>query len=387
MKDGKKYTRKSIPFQVALIETIEQGFNMMNKDDDYINGLWYASFCNSEEIARILHPKTAKDYLLKKRADIVADHARYVRVYIDKRQAFGYKSFEETFSDNHYLKFLSRLSDEDKKACSSLAYGDIFYKDFNAYTESTDFGTIVYLNNSLHYFMYFLNLAILEFDEEVPFDVRFNALRIAVRIALQHESMDFDVDPRGIVPKNISDYIENLVVLEKQFIAGHEFSHYLCGHLKDTIVQKIYTFKDAFKSEKIYNIKQQNEFEADLSSILRPNYSDDEKKSIINAALIFFASLDMVEYVDKLMNPIEIGFKSHPSAIDRFERILTKFSCMSLIENDWPKDLLETINFYKKILKDDLDNNLELYDFYGSCYLAEPNTKWRGKALIDRVDY
>ena len=31
--------------------------------------------------------------------------------------------------------------------------------------------------------------------------------------------------------------------------------------------------------------------------------------------------------------------------------------------------------------------NCEMYKFYGSLYLAEPNTEWRGRELIDRVDY
>ena len=31
--------------------------------------------------------------------------------------------------------------------------------------------------------------------------------------------------------------------------------------------------------------------------------------------------------------------------------------------------------------------NFDEYEAYGSAYLDKPNTKWRGKELIDRVDY
>jgi hypothetical protein len=42
---------------------------------------------------------------------------------------------------------------------------------------------------------------------------------------------------------------------------------------------------------------------------------------------------------------------------------------------------------YKEWLCEDIAVNIEIYEFYGSMYLDEPNTKWRGKELIDRVDY
>ena len=356
-------------------------------DEHFLERIWYIPFCNKEEIDRILNPKTAKDYLLKRRADIVADHSRYLRVYINRRRKYGYQSFEETFSDTHYLAFLNKLNEQDKTKCSMVSYGDIFYKDFNAYTECTDYGVIIYLNQSLHYFTYFMNLALLDFKGKVPLHVRVNALRIAIRISLEKESMDFDMDPRGIVPKKISKKIDELASLEKQFVAGHEFSHYLCGHLKETSPRKIHISDDRFISETIYNIDQKREFEADLSSISRPNYSNKEKSYVIYASILFFASLDIVEYVNGVINPIDIGYKDHPRAIERLYKILDTFHDDALLSHNEINKMLKCLDFYKKIIKNDLDNNFDLYDFYGSCYLDEPNTKWRGKQLIDRIDY
>ena len=36
---------------------------------------------------------------------------------------------------------------------------------------------------------------------------------------------------------------------------------------------------------------------------------------------------------------------------------------------------------------DEVGFNIDMYEFYGSLYLDKPNTKWRGRELIDRVDY
>ena len=47
----------------------------------------------------------------------------------------------------------------------------------------------------------------------------------------------------------------------------------------------------------------------------------------------------------------------------------------------------ENAKWLKESLEEDLSFNYDLYDFYGSAYLDKPNTKWRGKKLIDRVDY
>jgi len=38
---------------------------------------------------------------------------------------------------------------------------------------------------------------------------------------------------------------------------------------------------------------------------------------------------------------------------------------------------------YKESLSEDVALNIESYESYGSMYLAQ----WRGKVLVDRVDY
>ena len=44
--------------------------------------IWYMGVCSPEEIDRILNVKDASDYLLKLRADIIADNTRLWRVFL-----------------------------------------------------------------------------------------------------------------------------------------------------------------------------------------------------------------------------------------------------------------------------------------------------------------
>ena len=201
-------------------------------DSEFLSRIWYVGFCNDKEIDRILQPKTAWDYLLKRRADIIADHPRFTRVFLKLSRLKGYTGLDSYFTDKHYKEYISFLSKRNQEKCKHIAYGDVFANDFNGYaTFNNDIGIIIYLNESLRYFNNFINLAILEHVEDVPEDIRLNALRIAVRIALQNESMDFLLDPRGIVPQTIFQRIKDTTNKELQYVAGHEFAHFLCGHL------------------------------------------------------------------------------------------------------------------------------------------------------------
>ena len=71
---------------------------------------WFRIICNKSEAQRILEPKDKRDYFLRKRADIVMDNTRYIRVYRNKARLAGEKwSFENSFIDSHYKNVLKRL--------------------------------------------------------------------------------------------------------------------------------------------------------------------------------------------------------------------------------------------------------------------------------------
>ena len=51
------------------------------------------------------------------------------------------------------------------------------------------------------------------------------------------------------------------------------------------------------------------------------------------------------------------------------------------------KQIPELVSWWEKFIIKDVSENFEMYEMYGSLYLAAPNTEWRGRELIDRVDY
>ena len=360
----------------------------MNMDTER---MWYVSFCSEDEIDRILSPQNAKDYLLKQRADIVTDNTRYFRVYMNKARFFSDWSFEKSFNENHYLNVIKSLNQEDKLSCNSITFGDIFSNDANGYAENNkEWGKIVYLNESLQFFMKFCNLALLDFNGKVPDRIRMNALRIAIRVMMKCESMDFFLDPRGIVPEKIGRKMLRPIKYELQYIAGHEFAHHLCGHFNENSMSKkaVLTTEDNQYYKTIYNLSQKQEFEADVASINRPIYNSTEFCNLLESALIWFLSLSLSELANDIVNPMgSFSYKTHPSAEERFEYLLSNIDIPKEFNKNRIKKLEENAKQLKDWLVEDLSCNFEIYDFYGSVYLDKPNTKWRGKELIDRVDY
>lgn len=158
----------------------------------------YRGICSQQEVDRIFDIKDGSDYILKLRADTILDHMRPYRVYLHKmRKNENNWSLESSFSNEHYSSVLNKLSEEHKKKCSSVSYGDIFSNDPNGLIFHTEHGVVSTISESLTYFLLFSQLAILNFDSKVPLAVRFNSLRVAIRTMLKTESMDFDIDPRG----------------------------------------------------------------------------------------------------------------------------------------------------------------------------------------------
>lgn len=355
---------------------------------------FYRPICNAAEIERIFDIKNAKDYLLKLRADTIVDHMRLFRVYRNKALSNEKDwSLENSFNSYHYIHFKNKLPNDLIQKCSEVTFGNIFSNDPNGLIFQTEFGVVTTLSDSLKYFFEFMNLGLLDFGKKVPPHVQLNAIRIALRVMLQTEALDFLMDPRGIIPIDIQKKMYHSVPFQMQFIAGHEYSHFLLGHLKDKKTQKVPVLKAVFKSQNdykfldVYNTSQKDEFEADIASINLPEYSLQEKMLVFEAALTWFACLDIYEGVEHSIFP-PIGYQSHPTAKDRYFNLLTNITTHKDFDyNYWDKSLPKTMDFYKNFFIEEVGFNIEAYETYGSAYLDKPNTKWRGKELIDRVDY
>jgi len=354
---------------------------------------FYRPVCNEAEIDRIFNVKDATDYLLKLRADTIVDHMRLFRVYRNYALANeGKWSLEQSFKTQHYTNFFNKLDKEKKELCSDITFGNIFSNEPNGQIFRTDYNPIITICDSLRFFFKFMNLGLMDFGKRIPAHVSHNSIRIALRVMLQSEALDFLMDPRGIIPADIGEDIHSTIPYQMQFIAGHEFAHYILGHLSENklmnkpIFKAIFTNQEDYNFQKVYNYSQQNEFDADIKSIEFGNYDIEEKTKIFESALLWFASLDLYEAIEHYISP-PIGYITHPPARDRFENILEKISMPKKYDYSKWKGLLKVIDYYKEFFLEDVALNIENYEIYGSVYLDKPNTKWRGKELIDRQDY
>lgn len=356
---------------------------------------FYRPICNEEEIERIFNIQNAQDYLLKLRADTIVDHMRLFRVYRNKAIEQGNTwSLEKSFIGYHFINFKNNLPLDLKQKCDeNITYGNIFSNEVNGFIFSTDYGIITTISDSMRYFTEFMNLGLLNFTKKIPQHIRFNALKIAIRVMLQTEALDFKMDPRGIIPEVIQKQMYHTYPFQAQFLAGHEYAHFLLGHLDNTKIEQKHLFKAMFKSQEdyrkigAYTVSQKHEFEADLASINLPNYNDVEKRLVYEYALLWFAYLAIYEAVEDYLIP-PIGYQTHPSAISRYQNLLDnipKYKGFNI--KYYTRDLPEIIDSYREFFIEDIGYNCDFYEMYGSAYLDAPNTKWRGKELIDRVDY
>lgn len=364
-------------------------------EDIYIQKNFFRPICSDVEIERIFNVQNAKDHLLKIRADTVVDHMRLFRVYRNKAlRCQSNWSLEGSFADNHYKMVLEKLSPAEKEECENVCYGDIFSNNPNGMIFNTEFGPITTICDSLAFFLKFSHLALMDFKSEVPFNIRMNSLRIAIRVMLQTEAMDFYMDPRGIIPEDIASDIHSPISKQKQFIAGHEFAHHILGHLSRNNVKDQPIFfaigktGDDYKPQKAYSNSEKDEFEADIQSLMLPNYSDAERSDLLSAALMWFGCLELYETASDIMFPrSSFSPRTHPPARERYDNLLCKIPTPQDFETSFWKSFFKTLDEYIKILQEDISLNFDDYERYGSAYLDAPNTLWRGKELIDREDY
>ena len=103
--------------------------------------------------------------------------------------------------------------------------------------------------------------------------------------------------------------------------------------------------------------------------------------------MLWFAALAVYEAVENTMFP-PYGRQTHPGAKARYNNILENAPRPYDFDKDlYCEDLPQLVSYWERMMQEDVSNNYDQYEMYGSFYLAAPNTEWRGRELIDRVDY
>lgn len=357
---------------------------------------FYRHTCSASEIERVFNPQNAKDYLLALRSHYIVDNMRVFRFFFRAWRTQGEQqySLERNFSTGHYDRYLKSLSLENQEKLSSVTFGDVFTNEANGEIFNSPFGRIVTISRSLRYFLEYSHLALKKFDSVVPADVRLKALIIALRVMFQYESLDFEVDPRGKIGRNILSEMRRPIPLQLQFIVGHEFAHHLLDHLSDSrmhdsALHATVNSHGGSALARSYSISQQQEFAADLAALMNPQISDAQRAKMLNATLIWFAALELYQHAREVVSP-SIGWKAstHPSARERHLHLLkeveTRYTRMM---QDVSENIIQSVDSLKPVISEWLSLHIEDFETYGSIYLGAPNTKWRGPELIDRKDY
>lgn len=363
-------------------------------DESEIQKQFYRPICSEEEIDRLFSVKTSDDYLLRLRADTAVDHMRIFRVLRNRYlQSPAGWTLASAFKDHLFGEYVSLLDVDLRSKCSGITSGLIFSNDPNGACSKTPYGNVIVVSCALEYFFFYMNMAFLDFGVKVPGKVRLAAQRIAIRTMLKTEALDFEMDPRGRIPKKLVEENNRFVARQMSFIIGHEYSHHICGHIdgKMTADQPIFT---AMRGElegkpyRFYNHREIQEFEADELSLLLPRMSKSRQYQMVYAALLCFAYWDLYQQVaDQLFPSPPSSYRTHPQPSERYWNVFEKVGQRVGFPKNEAEELILSVSKWKKHFQEDVAINIENYEMYGSVYLARPNTKWRGRELRDRIDY
>jgi len=350
------------------------------------NGFWYSNIASVEEVGRIIKLQNIDDYLLKMRADSIIENMRLYRTFLKRRKNSELLkktwSLESHFSSDLFKHYLSLIEESYSKDLIGIKAGFIYCNEPNGMLLKTDFGNLVLISESFRQCLFFMNLYMLDFEDDIPFDIRFSALKIAIRIMLTKEALDFELDSRGTIPERVLQKIRINLRYQILFIIGHEYAHQILQHLGDNTINTAINLNDKNKYI-VYNHSQENEFDADIQSI-KMIKKDVPRRLVFHNSLAFFTALSLYEHASEQISPSISYYLTHPKAIERLERLIEYYPELS------DNNVVELKNYHKnfisdtiKILQEDVAVNFESYETYGSIYLG----KWKEKALIDRIDY
>lgn len=378
---------------VRLSTSVEENMAIEDKLLDSDRG-FFQGICTADEVNRIFTPSNAFDYLLRMRAEPIVDSTRLFRVVLARMRAARTPwSLTNMFPQEDFHWYLSVLPQADRDACQVIPAGFVLSNDANGACIRSPFGDLVIVSLGLEHFLYFMNLAHLELGTEVPIHVRVAAQRIAIRTMLKTETLDFELDPRGSVPANLHAKLTRLTRSQLRFVIGHEYAHHFLQHLgtENIVDAPLYASlrgEPSVSFERHYNQSERDELEADVAAVQRPDLDEEERRQWVYAAMLWFTYLDIYQQVaDQLLPHPSWKMRTHPAAVERLRNLFTRVGEPLGIPSALTEKLLERAAFFKMALLEDVAVNTETYEFYGSIYLDEPNSEWRGRELIDHMHF
>ena len=350
----------------------------------------FIEFCTKKEILRLRNIKGPHEYLLRLRANVIADSVRAVRVMAARRKDYEAKgkswalSYFYHLKDHYHKSYIKLLSREKMKKVKGVPSGLAFIQEVNALRIKSLVGDVVIVSESLEKFYYFMTSAF--YGEWLGFEIidRTDALLIAIRIINGFEALDFDIDPRADLPREKERAIGSMVKRQMQFTFGHEYAHYLCNHIAYEEISLGIMRQDSFMND-LAKYNHNLEYEADYYALKNIENKKEDYREITQGA---FSVLLYLHFIEKFRSLFGVkGFSvsnSHPSALYRIRNLSVNLGKQSHIGE---ADIFEMINVAEEmaqILQCWLEGQIDdLLTFYGSLYLHS----YFKKPKVDRIDF
>ena len=347
---------------------------------------FFADFCSISEILRLRSLRNAYDYLLRLRAEAIADSPRAVRVMMKRREL--YEATKRPWALTHYYhsldgfhkSYIDYLPRTQAKKLKAIPSGLVPITEANAACVASLAGEVVVVSESLYHFFYFMNIAVFGENLEVAMADRVNSLLIAYRIMNESEALDFDLDPRGLLPPKVEAKVRELAFDQMQFTFGHEYAHYLCGHIScgDVPMPGDRTEARTFAHDL--------EFEADAQAVRLVQQSAGAMRRVAHGALFVLIFLDTLYCLKQqhTLRPLPVS-ETHPSPVDRLWALQKTLGARSPMTDGDIRHALDVcgqlIEAFPWLLKS--ADRPDVLTFYGSIYLPS----YMGKPKLDRIDF
>ncbi|MGA1859584.1 hypothetical protein VH569_26665 [Azospirillum sp. 11R-A] len=360
----------------------------MNPED--IGRLFYMLLDTSDPTIadRLMNPATLEDCLLRIQADPLLDHTRLYRVARARAAAMGTENYLEPVFQQDFDNYLAEMTDIGRMIAECIPHRYVLTNSREAMCIETACGRVIVVSEVLRYALYFMNLAFGELYglPSVPDDVQGHAMIVAARTMIMTEALDFDLDPRGIVPNDIDAFLRHMTEWQMKFVIGHEFSHHRFGHkgLGLRMTRPIRNDPGEGKGHEWQSYKRSwhEEYEADIGAIEEIE-GEDSRKLISTAAILFFLYLEFFERIEEALDATLADIDTHPPTSERLRNVVDKFGILIDVDWKWAAAQLESIQDHAKAIIEIYNDDPNLLLEYGSAYLGS----WKGPDLIDRVDY
>lgn len=354
---------------------------------------FFCAFCSKNEILRLRNLRGAHDYLLRLRANALVDSPRAVRVMRERRKEIEKSGRHWSLSqyyhskDHYHKSYIGYLSRNNAKILKGIPAGLAFIPEANAVCIRSLAGDVVIASESLEYFYYFMSIAFYGSQLGIHLIDREHAVLIAVRIMSGVEALDFEIDPRAILPLETERTINTLVKHQMQFTFGHEYAHHLCGHMSspETCFDAISPETSIFNRNALRLYNYDLEYQADLNSLKNIQNDPNAYAQVAMGAFSVLLYLHFLHDVwEKLgLNRFSVS-ETHPSAIDRLKKLLQGLGKKSPVSEKELEDSLALSNDLSAIFVRQLERGRDdALTFYGSVYLPS----YISKLKRDRIDF